>query len=175
MQKGVSDHRGASASHMVLWHCPAEMQCAGAQAKDAAHTAANAAHRSAKATWSALERMTQAYTNSRQYYMLDDLVEATGAAKKVSELPSPSRSISRMVYAICREPAPQRILEQRPCFQQGPARPICPWCVGALQVCSQVRSYGQVSRPGHCTRELKSSLVHCPEEPTSLSAVARLL
>ena len=28
--------------------------------------------------------MTQAYTNSRQYYMLDDLVEATGAAKKVS-------------------------------------------------------------------------------------------
>ena len=53
------------------------------QAKDAAHAAANSAHRSAKATWSALERMTQAYTNSRQYYMLDDLVEATSAAKKV--------------------------------------------------------------------------------------------
>lgn len=58
----------------VTWHV---------QAKDAAHAAANAAHRSAKATSSALERMTQAYTNSRQYYMLDDLVEATGAAKKV--------------------------------------------------------------------------------------------
>ena len=53
------------------------------QAKDAAHAASNAAHRSAKATWSALERMTQAYTNTRQYYMLDDLVEATSAAKKV--------------------------------------------------------------------------------------------
>jgi len=56
------------------------------QAKDAAHAAANSAHRSAKATWSALERMTQAYTNSRQYYMLDDLVEATSAAKKVHNL-----------------------------------------------------------------------------------------
>lgn len=56
------------------------------QAKDAAHAAANSAHRSAKATWSALERMTQAYTNSRQYYMLDDLVEATSAAKKVPNL-----------------------------------------------------------------------------------------
>ena len=30
--------------------------------------------------------MTQAYTNSRQYYMLDDLVEATSAAKKVPAL-----------------------------------------------------------------------------------------
>ena len=68
----------------------------GVQAKDAAHTAANAAHRSAKATWSALERMTQAYTNSRQYYMLDDLVEATGAAKKVSELSFPWNLVPRI-------------------------------------------------------------------------------
>ena len=78
----------------------AETPCAGAQAKDAAHTAANAAHRSARATWSALERMTQAYTNSRQYYMLDDLVEATGAAKKVSLLPVSSNTIARGKYYL---------------------------------------------------------------------------
>ena len=84
-----------------------------AQAKDAAHTAANAAHRSAKATWSALERMTQAYTNSRQYYMLDDLVEATGAAKKVRALPFPSRTISRMKCCLP-GPAHQHTFEQPP-------------------------------------------------------------
>ena len=50
---------------------------------------------------SALERMTQAYTNSRQYYMLDDLVEATGAAKKVSALPFSLHLDRSVTSAVC--------------------------------------------------------------------------
>ena len=53
------------------------------QAKDAAYEAANSAYLAAGATWAALERVTALYTSTRQYYMLDDLVEASAAAKKV--------------------------------------------------------------------------------------------
>lgn len=54
------------------------------QAKDAAYLASTSANRAANATWLSLEKVTALYTSTRQYYMLDDLVEASAAAKKVS-------------------------------------------------------------------------------------------
>ena len=135
----------------------AETPRMGAQAKDAAHTAANAAHRSAKATWSALERMTQAYTNSRQYYMLDDLVEATGAAKKVGALPLPSGTVPAIAVLLAGSPHIDRPSSSKRCFQQEPARPICPWCVDVLKICSRVKSYGQFFRLGATHERVKGA------------------
>lgn len=57
------------------------------QAKESAHNAALAAHKAANATWVALERVTALYTSTRQYYMLDDLIDASAAAKRVSFIP----------------------------------------------------------------------------------------
>ncbi len=57
------------------------------QAKESAHNAALAAHKAANATWVALERVTALYTSTRQYYMLDDLIDASAAAKRASFIP----------------------------------------------------------------------------------------
>ncbi|BDA45804.1 hypothetical protein COCOBI_07-5910 [Coccomyxa sp. Obi] len=56
------------------------------QAKESAHNAALAAHKAANATWMALERVSALYTSTRQYYMLDDLIEASAAAKRAIAL-----------------------------------------------------------------------------------------
>lgn len=57
-----------------------------AQAKESAHNAALSAHKAANATWMALERVSALYTSTRQYYMLDDLIDASAAAKRVRSL-----------------------------------------------------------------------------------------
>jgi hypothetical protein len=92
----MSNHAGSCAEALCFTYFTDRVLAAPDQAKDAAYTAATAANRAASATWNSLEKVTALYTSTRQYYMLDDLIEASAAAKKVcahSLQPSPLKGL----------------------------------------------------------------------------------